>query len=221
MCFLRRNMPEKGIEKPKKLCYDTKMERPNGRKGGFAPCRRKKSPISSWCSSLRCSPPAAGAPAALGTEYHIQKLNDNALTEPEQGLTCTITIRCDTVLQSLDSLREEKLPYVPRDGVMLPETTVSFAEGETAFGVLQRVCAAAELQLEYSWTPLYDSYYIEGIGHLYEFDAGPESGWMYKVNGSFPNYGCSSYVLTGGEEIVWCYTCAGLGDDVGAAGMVK
>ena len=73
----------------------------------------------------------------------------------------------------------------------------------------------------YSWTPLYDSYYIEGIGHLYEFDAGPESGWMYKVNGTFPNYGCSSYVLTGGEEIVWCYTCAGLGDDVGAAGMVK
>ena len=161
------------------------------------------------------------APAALGTEYHIQKLNDNALTEPEQELTCTITIRCDTVLQSLDSLREEKLPYVPRDGVMLPETTVSFAEGETAFGALQRVCAAAELQLEYSWTPLYDSYYIEGIGHLYEFDAGPESGWMYKVNGTFPNYGCSSYVLTGGEEIVWCYTCAGLGDDVGAAGMVK
>ena len=65
------------------------------------------------------------APAALGTEYHIQKLNDNALTEPGQELTCTITIRCDTVLQSLDSLREEKLPYVPRDGVMLPETTVS------------------------------------------------------------------------------------------------
>ena len=44
---------------------------------------------------------------------------------------------------------------------------------------------------------------------------------MYKVNGSFPNYGCSSYVLTGGEEIVWCYTCAGLGDDVGAAVMAK
>ena len=61
------------------------------------------------------------APAALGTEYHIQKLNDNALTEPGQELTCTITIRCDTVLQSLDSLREEKLPYVPRDGVMLPD----------------------------------------------------------------------------------------------------
>ena len=63
---------------------------------------------------------------------------------------------------------------------------------------------------------MYDSYYIEGINNLYEFDCGFESGWMYKVNGWFPNYGCSSYNLTGGETIVWCYTCKGLGEDVGA-----
>lgn len=44
---------------------------------------------------------------------------------------------------------------------------------------------------------------------------------MYKVNGTFPNYGCSGYKLEGGEEIVWTYTCAGLGADVGAAGMAK
>lgn len=199
-------------------------------KGGFRLMHKKR--IANLIMVLIIAALAAGggfwafsqrdaAPAALGTEYHIQELNDNVLTEPGQELTCTITIRCDTVLQSLDSLREEKLPYVPRDGVMLPETTVSFAEGDTVFDVLQRVCTASELQIEYSWTPLYDSYYIESIGHLYEFDAGPESGWMYKVNGSFPNYGCSGYVLTGGEEIVWCYTCAGLGDDVGAAVMAK
>ena len=34
------------------------------------------------------------------------------------------------------------------------------------------------IQLEFSYTPLYASYYIEGINHLYEFDVGPESGWM-------------------------------------------
>lgn len=169
-----------------------------------------------WAFSQR----DAGA-SALGTEYHIQALENNTLTEPGQDKTCTITILCSTALENLDSLREEKLPYVPRDGVMLPETTVSFAEGDTVFSVLQRVCTASELPLEYSWTPLYDSYYIEGIGHLYEFDAGPESGWMYKVNGIFPNYGCSGYKLEGGEEIVWAYTCAGLGADVGAAGMAK
>ena len=39
---------------------------------------------------------------------------------------------------------------------------------------------------------------------------------MYKVNGWFPNYGCSMYILDAGDEIVWCYTCKGLGTDVGA-----
>ena len=72
-----------------------------------------------------------------------------------------------------------------------------------------------DIQIEYSWTPMYDSYYIEGIHQLYEFDCGPESGWMYKVNEWFPNYGCSEYKLSGGESIVWCYTCVGLGEDVG------
>ena len=42
---------------------------------------------------------------------------------------------------------------------------------------------------------------------------------MYKVNGWFPNYGCSSYKLEDGDTIVWCYTCKGLGTDVGAPSM--
>ena len=46
-------------------------------------------------------------------------------------------------------------------------------------------------------------------------DCGNESGWMYKVNGWFPNYGCSKYMLEDGDTIVWCYTCNGLGADVG------
>ena len=92
---------------------------------------------------------------------------------------------------------------------------MTVSEGETVFEVLQRVCSAAEIPLEYSWTPMYNSYYVEGINNLYEFDCGPESGWMYKVDGWFPNYGCSGYTLSGGENIVWCYTCNGLGADVG------
>jgi hypothetical protein len=125
----------------------------------------------------------------------------------------------DLKLRNKDALEKAKAPYVPESGVVLPVTTVEFTPGETVFQVLQRVCKAAQLQLEYSWTPIYDSYYIEGINHLYEFDCGPESGWMYKVNGRFPNYGCSAYELQGGEEIVWVYTCEGLGTDVGAERM--
>ena len=61
-----------------------------------------------------------------------------------------------------------------------------------------------------------DSYYLEGICHLYEFDCGPESGWMYQVSGKFPNYGCSSYEVQPGDRIEWLYSCIGLGADLGA-----
>jgi len=139
------------------------------------------------------------------------------VTDENTENLCTITIRCDTILQNEDKLDQGKAQFVPRDGEILPVITVEFTPGETVFDVLRRVCEASELQLEYSWTPLYDSYYVEGISHLYEFDCGPESGWMYKVNGTFPNYGCSGYELQGGEEIVFCYTCVGLGQDVGGS----
>lgn len=153
---------------------------------------------------------------AIGGQYKITPIPGNQLVTGEDAQKlCTITIRCDTVFDNLDALNEDKKPYIPKDGEILPVTTVSFSEGETVFDVLQRVCTAADIPLEYSWTPMYNSYYIEGINHLYEFDCGHESGWMYQVNGWFPNYGCSAYELKGGEEIVWCYTCVGLGADVG------
>ena len=128
---------------------------------------------------------------------------------------CTITIRCNTILSNMDNLTAGKDKYVPSNGIILATSTVEFAEGDTVFDVLQRACSYAGIHLEYSWTPMYDSYYIEGINHLYEFDCGPESGWMYKVNGWFPNYGCSSYTVKDGDSIVWDYTCNGLGADVG------
>ena len=142
----------------------------------------------------------------------------DASPNKEESVTshpCTIEIRCDTILDNMDELATGKDSYVPADGTVLAATTVSFTDGETVFDVLKRACEQNGIQLEYSYTPLYESYYVEGIHHLYEFDCGSESGWMYKVNGWFPNYGCSAYTLSQGDSIVWCYTCHGLGADVG------
>ena len=146
-----------------------------------------------------------------------KKAAEQAAQQAEQEkLYCTITIRCDTILNNMGDLNPSKAGYVPSSGVILGKVKVSFEDGETVFDVLKRICQKRGIQIEYSWTPMYGSYYIEGINHLYEFDCGPESGWMYKVNGWFPNYGCSSYNLKDGDAIVWCYTCKGLGTDVGA-----
>ncbi len=136
--------------------------------------------------------------------------------EPAKQATCTISIRCDTILSNMDNLDPAKAGYVPSSGTILSTTTVSISDGDSAYDVLKRACSAAGIQLEASYTAAYGSYYVEGIGNLYEFDCGSESGWMYKVNGWFPNYGCSSYSVSDGDSIVFCYTCNGLGADVGA-----
>lgn len=152
----------------------------------------------------------------FGTQFQITALPEDRLTTPGVVNFCTVTLCCDTILDNPERLDPAKVPYTPADGVILPVTTVSFTPGETVFDILKRVCDATEIPLEYSWTPLYDSYYVEGIQHLYEFDCGPESGWMYQVNGVFPNYGCSAYAVQDGDAIVWAYTCTGLGEDLGA-----
>ena len=138
-----------------------------------------------------------------------------AVAAPEAEGSVYITIVCHTILDNLGDLAAGKGEFVPSDGVILPTVKVSFYKNETVFDVLKRVCDRAGIQLEYSWTPLYDSYYVEGINHLYEFDCGERSGWMYKVNEWFPNYGASSCPIEDGDIIVWCYTCQGLGSDVG------
>jgi len=93
--------------------------------------------------------------------------------------------------------------------------TVSFSEGETVFDVLYRECRESKIHMASRMTPFYNGAYIEGIDNLYEFDAGELSGWMYSVNGWYPNYGSSQYYLSDGDVIAWRYTCD-LGRDIGA-----
>lgn len=128
--------------------------------------------------------------------------------------TCTISVSCATILDNMDWLDPEKVDLVPDDGWILAPTTVTFYEGESVFNVLQRTCKQQGIHMEYENTPMYNSAYIEGINNLYEFDCGELSGWMYKVNDWFPNYGCSRYQLRDGDVICWEYTCD-LGIDVG------
>lgn len=48
--------------------------------------------------------------------------------------------------------------------------------------------------------------YIQGINGLNEFDHGPQSGWLYKVNGVQPNAGAGRYNVKDGDHIEWIYS---------------
>ena len=149
--------------------------------------------------------PQTTAPADQGKK-------EPAKTQPEQS-TCTLTIRCDTLVGQPENLDEAKAELVPASG-LLYSATVSFTAGESVFDVLQRAMQEAGIPMEFTSVPVYGSAYIEGIANLYEFDGGPLSGWVYSVNGVFPNYGCSKYALKDGDQVLWQYTCD-LGADVG------
>ena len=168
---------------------------------------------------------------AQGMELDPETGRDKYLTDPvpegmplpvepqdaeitDQEYHCTLSIDCMTILDNMDLCDPEKWELVPEDGWILPPTEVVFYEGESVFQVLKRVCKQNKIHMEFENTPIYNSAYIEGINNLYEFDVGNLSGWMYKVNGWYPNYGCSRYALKDGDVVEWRYTCD-LGYDVG------
>ncbi|NIK77194.1 hypothetical protein FHS15_002319 [Paenibacillus castaneae] len=132
----------------------------------------------------------------------------------------TIAIHAETLLKNWDlldsELQDEK--YVPKDGVILKATKYELlTDDESVWDVLLRATKEHKIQLEYQGASknIYKSVYVEGINHLYEFSAGELSGWMYQVNGTYPNYGCGQYVLKDGDVIKWHYT-VDLGRDLGA-----
>ena len=136
-------------------------------------------------------------------------------TNGDGKLTCTLEVRCDTLLGKLDQLTKEKAVLVPENGILLETVEVEFTGGESVFDVFRKVLREEKIHFEYVDASAYDSVYIEGIGNIYEFDCGPQSGWMFSVNGIYPGLGCSAYTLADGDVIVFNYTCD-LGADLGA-----
>lgn len=159
-----------------------------------------------------------------GTE--IQSVDEYYLTHIDDigpdSKTVTISIRCDTVLENYNELDPalQSEEFVPSDGVILSPTEYVLRDGDTVFDILDRAVRHNKIQMEYQGADKnsYGSVYIQGINYLYEFSCGPLSGWMYRVDGEFPNYGCSKYELKDGQVIEWVYTCD-LGNDVGCIWM--
>lgn len=130
------------------------------------------------------------------------------------SLTCTMYVECSTILNNMDDLAEGKEELVPADGVIYSRRTVTFYQGESVYDLLVREMQNNRIHMEASFTPAYNSAYVEGINNLYEKECGRYSGWMYCVNGWYPNYGCSRYQIQSGDVIEWHYTCD-LGRDLG------
>ena len=116
----------------------------------------------------------------------------------------TLSIRCDAVAGRAE--------HIPEDGVILAETQLAIAEGDSVYTVLLDAARKYQIQLENDGGAL--SPYISGIAHLYAFDYGDLSGWMYLVNGQSPSVGAGSYILKDGDRVEWVYSLE-MGKDLG------
>ncbi|MGG0663026.1 DUF4430 domain-containing protein [Viridibacillus arvi] len=131
----------------------------------------------------------------------------------------TISISAATLLTHWDMLKPalQSEKYVPKNGVILKSTKYEILnEEETVWSIIKRATKEHGIHMEYEGAGenQYGSVYIEGINHLYEFDAGELSGWMYSVNGQTPNYGVSAVTVKNGDNIQFQYT-VDLGRDIG------
>ena len=114
----------------------------------------------------------------------------------------------------MDKLDPSKEGYVPSSGYILSPVKVGFNEGENVLDVLKRVCGQYGIHLEYSYSPVYDSGYVEGINHLTNSTADlSRDGSTKSTAGRLITAG-TKYEVRDGDVISWRYTCVGLGADV-------
>lgn len=182
------------------------------------PRSRKKDILAALIIILLLAFVISGTKIQSVDEYYLTHIDDIT----PQSATVTLSIECKTVLENLSVLDPALKAgnFVPEDGVILPCTRYVLRPGDTVYDILSRAVRYNKIQMEYQGADKnsFSSVYIKGINYLYEFSCGPLSGWMYTVNGIFPQYGCSKYALSDGDRIEWVYTCD-LGRDVGCIWM--
>ena len=92
----------------------------------------------------------------------------------------------------------------PGSGSAWYSGSVRVAKGATVEQALETAAAQAGLILN-----IKDGYLravIRSGVTLGQYDEGPNSGWLYKVNGKAPNVGIADYPLNGGETVTVYYT---------------
>ena len=88
---------------------------------------------------------------------------------------------------------------LPENGIMA-DCEVPYTEGMTAMDALKAAAKLKGIEVDESHG------YVRGIGGLYEKDCSGSSGWLYNVNGEYPNVACDKYKLNENDTMTFIYT---------------
>ncbi|MCR4605179.1 MAG: DUF4430 domain-containing protein [Eubacterium sp.] len=132
------------------------------------------------------------------------KNNNNNSNNKSKEKTCNFTIECKRIVNRKDLWRDGLEEFIPAKGVFF-SGKIKVNKKQTVYDILKKICKENNILLDAKYTPLYETYYVAGIGNIYEFDCGAESGWKYSVNGKLPGVGCSRYTVSAGDNVVFFY----------------
>jgi hypothetical protein len=132
--------------------------------------------------------------------------NDNNNDDNDEKRICSISVDCSRALE-YEGIESEISAILPQDGQIIPYTEVEITENMSAYDVLLQAASKNNIAIDG------DSSYVSGINGLSEFDCGALSGWMYSVNGDFPNVPMNEYTVSENDEIKLMYTCD-MGNDL-------
>ncbi|VFB16730.1 Endo-1,4-beta-xylanase A precursor [Urinicoccus massiliensis] len=137
--------------------------------------------------------------------------NQNSTTKQS---TATVSIDILTGLRNLNAFSSNMQGRIPSSGYFLSPTKISIIPGESVWDVTQRAANQYGISIRKEFTPKYNSIYVQAINGIGEFDGGQRSGWMYNINGIYPNRGASAIKVKNGDTIQWRYTMD-YGNDIG------
>lgn len=119
-----------------------------------------------------------------------------------EKITVTFSVECHNAINYGILSQGSFAQVLPADGIILPTSSLEVKNGESVMSALKKILK--ENRITYS---IASSGYVRMISGLSEFDCGPYSGWMYKVNGNFPSVSTKSYPLREGDRVEFVYTC--------------
>lgn len=86
----------------------------------------------------------------------------------------------------------------------IPTANLTLSQGATVADALAKAASTADVTVSGLETGYIKSMTKGGVT-LAEFDKGPNSGWLYQVNGAAPGVPFNSYTLKDGDSVLWYY----------------
>ncbi|NLC25289.1 MAG: DUF4430 domain-containing protein [Fastidiosipila sp.] len=133
------------------------------------------------------------------TSSTTTKAATTTTTTPDGKITVYLTINC---VNAVNANLSAAASYAP-DGIMMSNKELSVKQGSTVLDVLN---VLKESGYVISASNNFLGTYVSAIQGISSGAASGSGGWIFSVNGNFPNTSASNLIVTNGDRISFHYT---------------